>query len=60
MAEIVKKKLDLRRRSMPKQMPEVRRHNFKEVALGYTEKSAVEFVVVNSIFKSSSRIDEPE
>jgi len=42
MAETVKKKLDLRRRSMPKQMPEVRRHNFKEVALGYTEKSAVE------------------
>ena len=42
MADTRKKKLDLRRRSMPKQMPEVRRHNFNEVALGYTAKAAVE------------------
>lgn len=37
-----KKKLDLRRREMPKQQPEVRRHNFNEVALGYTAELAVE------------------
>lgn len=42
MADSKKKKVDLKRRSMPKQMPEVRRHNFNEVALGYTIKSAVE------------------
>jgi glutamate synthase (NADPH/NADH) small chain len=42
MAEAKKKKLDLKRRSMPKQMPEVRRHNFNEVALGYGEKAAIE------------------
>ncbi len=37
-----KKKLDLNRRDMPKQTPEVRRHNFNEVAFGYTEELAVE------------------
>ncbi len=34
-------KLDLNRRDMPKQTPEMRRHNFSEVALGYTEELAV-------------------
>jgi len=34
--------LDLNRRDMPKQQPGVRRHNFKEVALGYPEDTAVE------------------
>jgi len=34
--------LDLRRREMPKQAPEVRSHNFNEVALGYTAQTAVE------------------
>jgi len=37
-----KKKLDLNRREMPKQRPEVRRHNFNEVALGYPVEAAVE------------------
>jgi len=37
-----KKKLDLNRREMPKQAPEVRRHNFSEVALGYLIETAVE------------------
>lgn len=37
-----KKKLDLNRREMPKQPPEVRRHNFSEVALGYRVEAAVE------------------
>jgi glutamate synthase (NADPH/NADH) small chain len=37
-----KKKLDLNRREMPKQPPEVRRHNFSEVALGYPVEAAVE------------------
>jgi len=36
-----KKKPDLERREIPKQPPEVRRHNFFEVALGYTEELAV-------------------
>jgi glutamate synthase (NADPH/NADH) small chain len=36
-----KKKLDLERREIPKQPPEVRRHNFFEVALGYTEELAM-------------------
>jgi glutamate synthase (NADPH/NADH) small chain len=36
------KKMDLRRREMPKQAPEVRRHNFSEVALGYPHGLAVE------------------
>jgi glutamate synthase (NADPH/NADH) small chain len=42
MPEPQKKKLDLNRREMPKQPPEVRRHNFSEVALGYTVETAVE------------------
>ena len=33
-------KIDLNRMSMPKQDPEVRAHNFNEVALGYTEEMA--------------------
>jgi glutamate synthase (NADPH/NADH) small chain len=37
-----KKKLNLKRVSVPKQLPEVRRHNFHEVALGYTEDMARE------------------
>lgn len=36
-----RKKIDLNRREMPKQSPEVRRRNFDEVALGYTEEIAV-------------------
>jgi glutamate synthase (NADPH/NADH) small chain len=42
MAQPQKKKLDLNRRPMPKQPPEVRRHNFSEVALGYLAQTAVE------------------
>jgi glutamate synthase (NADPH/NADH) small chain len=42
MAEHKKKKLDLSRREMPKQSPEVRRHNFSEVALGYSDEIAVQ------------------
>jgi glutamate synthase (NADPH/NADH) small chain len=42
MSEPQKKKLDLNRRAMPKQPPEVRRHNFSEVALGYPIETAVE------------------
>ncbi len=34
-------KIDLNRHDMPKQTPEMRRHNFNEVALGYTEEMAV-------------------
>jgi glutamate synthase (NADPH/NADH) small chain len=34
-------KIDLNRNDMPRQDPEVRRHNFNEVALGYTEALAV-------------------
>jgi glutamate synthase (NADPH/NADH) small chain len=41
MPEIVKK-LDLKRRAMPKQAPEIRRYNFAEVALGYTPELAME------------------
>jgi glutamate synthase (NADPH/NADH) small chain len=41
MAETEKKKLDLNRREMPKQSPEVRKHNFSEVALGYTVDLAI-------------------
>ncbi len=37
-----KKKVDLNRRDMPKQPPEVRRHNFSEVALGYSDQTAME------------------
>ena len=39
---VKKRKFDLTRREMPKQSPVVRRHNFSEVALGYTPKLAVE------------------
>jgi glutamate synthase (NADPH/NADH) small chain len=35
------KKLDLNRNDMPRQSPEIRRHNFDEVALGYTEETAI-------------------
>jgi glutamate synthase (NADPH/NADH) small chain len=42
MSEPQRKKLDLNRRGMPKQQPEVRRHNFSEVALGYPIETAVE------------------
>jgi glutamate synthase (NADPH/NADH) small chain len=42
MSEPQPKKLDLNRRDMPKQAPEVRRHNFSEVALGYQIETAVE------------------
>src|SRR5512133_3119098 len=42
MPEITPKKLDLNRREMPKQEPEVRSHNFSEVALGYTPELAIE------------------
>jgi len=37
-----KKKIDLIRREMPKQPPEIRSHNFNEVALGYPAELAVE------------------
>ena len=37
-----KKKLDLNRREMPKQSPEVRSQNFSEVALGYSVETAIE------------------
>ncbi len=36
------KKIDLLRREIPKQEAELRRHNFTEVALGYTPQLAVE------------------
>ncbi len=42
MLETAPKKIDLRRRDMPKQEPEIRRYNFSEVALGYTPELAVE------------------
>jgi len=42
MSKPPRKKLDLIRREMPKQPPEVRRHNFHEVALGYPVEVAVE------------------
>ena len=42
MAEVKKKKtIDLNRRDIPKQPPEVRNRNFNEVALGYTAEIAV-------------------
>ncbi|MEN8153351.1 MAG: NADPH-dependent glutamate synthase [Acidobacteriota bacterium] len=37
-----KKKLDLKRKEMPKQPPHIRRRNFQEVAFGYTPELAVE------------------
>jgi glutamate synthase (NADPH) small chain len=42
MPDVTPKKLDLHRREMPKQEPEVRSHNFAEVALGYTADLAIE------------------
>lgn len=39
--EVRPKKLDLNRNDMPRQSPEIRRHNFDEVALGYTEEMAI-------------------
>lgn len=36
------KKIDLQRREMPKQAPEIRSQNFGEVALGYTAQLAIE------------------
>ena len=42
MPETTPKKIDLRRRDMPKQAAEIRSHNFGEVALGYTSKLAIE------------------
>jgi glutamate synthase (NADPH/NADH) small chain len=36
-----KKKLDLNRREMPKQPHDIRRHNFDEVALGYSAETAI-------------------
>ncbi len=37
-----KKTLDMQRREMPKQEPQIRAQNFDEVAFGYTEKLALE------------------
>ena len=37
-----KPKINLNRVDIPKQAPEERRHNFNEVALGYSEEQAVE------------------
>jgi glutamate synthase (NADPH) small chain len=42
MSEKESKKLDLRRRDIPKQSPEARTQNFNEVALGYSVETAVE------------------
>ncbi len=42
MPQAAPKKIDLDRREMPKQDPEVRRQNFSEVALGYTADLAME------------------
>jgi glutamate synthase (NADPH/NADH) small chain len=42
MQEPQRKKIDYQRREMPKQPPVVRRHNFSEVALGYSPETAVE------------------
>lgn len=42
MPETTPKKLDLIRREMPKQTPEIRSQNFSEVALGYTPQLAME------------------
>ncbi len=42
MTEPKKKELDLKRREMPKQPTQVRRHNFDEVALGYPVQAAIE------------------
>ena len=37
-----KKKINLNRVPIPKQPPEIRKRNFNEVALGYTEEQAIE------------------
>jgi glutamate synthase (NADPH) small chain len=42
MSEPVKRKIDYNRREMPKQLPQVRSHNFYEVALGYPSETAME------------------
>ncbi|HBC45532.1 MAG TPA: glutamate synthase (NADPH), homotetrameric [candidate division Zixibacteria bacterium] len=42
MSEPVKRKIDYNRREMPKQLPQVRSHNFYEVALGYPPETAIE------------------
>ncbi len=42
MPENSPKKLDLQRREMPKQEPEIRSHNFSEVALGYAAEVSME------------------
>jgi len=42
MPENTPRKIDYRRREMPKQDPEVRSHNFSEVALGYPAELALE------------------
>jgi glutamate synthase (NADPH) small chain len=41
MPENVKRKPDFNRREMPKQEPDIRSHNFLEVALGYTSELAI-------------------
>jgi glutamate synthase (NADPH/NADH) small chain len=41
MSEEKQSRIDTNRRDMPKQTPEMRRHNFNEVALGYTEELAI-------------------
>lgn len=52
-----KKKLDLNRVSMPKQEPLVRKKNFSEVALGYTEEQALREASRCIQCKKSSCID---
>jgi len=42
MSEEKQSKINLNRADMPKQSPEMRRHNFNEVALGYTEELAMQ------------------
>lgn len=42
MSEPIRRKIDYVRREMPKQLPQVRKHNFYEVALGYTPETAIE------------------
>lgn len=42
MSEEKQSKINLNRTDMPKQSPEMRRHNFNEVALGYTEELAMQ------------------
>lgn len=41
-APVKKGKMNLNRLDMPKQSPEERRHNFDEVATGYTYEMAME------------------